>query len=183
MIAQKPERSTTGAERDHFLTCQLEEDLVVNLTGVDSAPTLVVESVERELLKGMARSATLVTGSVRVLSHQSQAQTVVLPVKVVAQEQTTVRELKVSGIADLLPLHGVRVIHKDRKMVQDHPDASSRSAQLLRELPLRLSRTTSGAPRCDQMPQQPSRQFHPAMAVRLLLHQLLLTPFLSVDPS
>lgn len=159
-----------GAERGHCQICQAV--MVVDREAVDMETTseLSGESVRSVSQREMEKSATSVTGSEKDLCHQSHNQSVPQEREVV-HEQTTAQEEKVSGKADLLLLHGVRVAHQGRKMALDHLDVNSRRGPSLSEPQLLLSKTASGALRCDLMHLLQSLQSHLVMEARHLRPQ------------
>lgn len=158
--------------------------MVVDREAVDMETTseLTEESARSVFQREMERSVTSATGSARALCHQSHNQSV-LQEREAVHEQTMAQEGKASGKADLHLLHGVRVAHQGRKMAPDHLDVNFKRDLSLRELQLPLSRTASGAQRCDLMHLLQSLQSHLVMEAKHLRPQRHPTQCQPVDQN
>ena len=174
-----------GAEKAHCLTYPAEEANAAHQTGEDLDPTSAEEneeSAESSNPRVMEKFAISETGSAKVLFHPFLNKNEVHEKGVVHAQMMAPRQ-KDSEIADHLQLHGVRDVHKDRKMAaQDHHDVSSRNGLLLSVLPLPLSRIVNGVLRCDPMHLLPNLLSHLAMVAHLL-HQHPPLLFLLADPG
>jgi hypothetical protein len=180
-IAQTQERSPTGVERAHCQICQEGEVLDASLIEVSDL-TMAEESERNVSRKVMERSAILGTGSAKDLYRPLLSQSVARE-RADVLEQMMVQEEKDSETENHRQLHGAKVAPKDRKMDQDLRDESSKKDQLSSGLPLLRSKTTNGAPRCDQIPRPPSHLYHLVMAVKHPHPLLLPGPCQLADPS
>lgn len=173
-IAQKPGRLLIGAERDLCQICQAVVEVSAQ-EAVDSEETTQLETVVETEVESVEsagsdspreteRFATSETGSERAHCHQHLSKSVHQEREDV-HAQTTVLGKEVSERH--LVLHGERDDHRTRK-VQDLRAASSKSAQLLREPQLLLTRIANGAQRCDLTHQHPKHQLHPVMEAKHL---------------
>jgi len=139
---------------------------------VEDLDLTMAESERSDFQRAMGRFVILETGSARVHCLLSPSQSVVQE-REAAQEQMMALEEKASEIAEHRQLHGVRDVHKARKMDQDHLDANSRNDLLLNALLLLPSKTANGEQRCDPMRQPPSPQFPLAKVAKRPHLQLL----------